>query len=949
MSQRQSRDHSPTIVGSPGSEDLAVVEVAPNLKTRSMQEILHSSSMDTIAHHDGSDNTYMANKVLKLQTMHDPAQTSGLQVDSDIFKGCCVFVNGDTTPTRYEIQRLVVLHGGHFDAYKTSRTTHFLCDHFPNTKLAELSKNHPRIKIKYVTVAWLVDSISNGRRLNEAHFIPPGLQQGQRMLAFGPSSGRAGDSGVCASSGVEPYGAGAKTSLTVSSPSSSSVALRSPPWRDADDSSPGRLVDVSSSPTFSSRQPSTPGSGSTTLDQDSSSNPTKRRSASDTNYMKQYYGASRLHFIGTWRSRLPALIKELSQEKATPGGEEQEESYTLHRFAMDTDDRACSIIHIDMDCFFVSVLIRTRPQLWTKPVAVAHSSSAGSSEVSSCNYPARALGVKAGMFMKRARALCPNLTVLRYDFTQYEEVSKQLYKICLAFSPVVQPVSVDELYVECAAGHDVPAATKFLREEIFRQTGCSASAGVGRNMLLARLGTAKAKPNGLFIVPADATSPASAKKPADLSPVMRFMATVPLRSLPGVGRKLMKKLLARAAEKPKALPRLLEASADDRDDREEEEEEDVDEEDEDEGGGVHAPPRSVSARGHEASATPDARALTTLTSAAFETCADLWDIPLSTLTTWVGGPTLAKTLYEACRGRDEKKLQSMQDIGTNRKSVGAEVNYGHRYESDDRGTAMQKAERFLLNLCEEVVCRLAQAQMYGYCVTVKLMKRRATAPVMSAKFMGHGACDNLSKSETLTTAIGKSDLSGSYDAATSSLSRTAMSLFHSMVGTASPSKFPPEDIRGMGVQVTRLEMLGGVLKTGSSSGAARSSSASMGQGRNEGGFQKLFATADTAPVAKKVKQPGYEAVTRAHDFELPPASQLDYSVLAELEDSLAKHCDNMERAPQRLSAGSSKKRRMQVFDSEESVRCSSAEGGGYSHLALSYSQVSRLIAATSCS
>jgi DNA repair protein REV1 len=212
--------------------------------------------------------------------------------------------------------------------------------------------------------------------------------------------------------------------------------------------------------------------------------------------MKQFYGASRLHFIGTWRSRLPALMQELEQERtaaavgSSDAGEDADEGvpglpgpqYYVQAEQFDeksetTSTSSSSIIHVDMDCFFVSVLIRTRPELWKKPVAVAHSSSAGSSEVSSCNYPARAFGLKAGMFMKQARALCPELLVLRYDFEQYEIVSKQLYKICLAFSPVVQPVSVDELYLECPPGRDVGAATMFLREEIFRQTGCSASAG----------------------------------------------------------------------------------------------------------------------------------------------------------------------------------------------------------------------------------------------------------------------------------------------------------------------------------------------------------------------------------------------------------------------------------------------------------------------------------------
>jgi DNA repair protein REV1 len=187
--------------------------------------------------------------------------------------------------------------------------------------------------------------------------------------------------------------------------------------------------------------------------------------------MKRFCGASRLHCSGTWRARRPARMQELA------GGGLEGGQYGVDRFATESSDGTSDFIHVDMDCFFVSVLLRTRPQLWSQPVAVAHSSSAGSSEVSSCNYPARARGVKAGMFMRRALELCPSLRVMRYDFPQYQEASKRLYQACLAFSPRVQPVSVDELFVECLPGHDVRAAAQHLREEIFRQTGCRASAG----------------------------------------------------------------------------------------------------------------------------------------------------------------------------------------------------------------------------------------------------------------------------------------------------------------------------------------------------------------------------------------------------------------------------------------------------------------------------------------
>ena len=89
-------------------EEEEVIEI-PNLQSRSIQQILDSSSgVENITHHEGSGHTYMANKILKLQNMYNPnSSDSGHIVKSDIFKGCYLFVNGDTTPSRYEIQRLV--------------------------------------------------------------------------------------------------------------------------------------------------------------------------------------------------------------------------------------------------------------------------------------------------------------------------------------------------------------------------------------------------------------------------------------------------------------------------------------------------------------------------------------------------------------------------------------------------------------------------------------------------------------------------------------------------------------------------------------------------------------------------------------------------------------------------------------------------------------------------
>lgn len=145
------------------------------------------------------------------------------------------------------------------------------------------------------------------------------------------------------------------------------------------------------------------------------------------------------------------------------------------------------VLHVDMDAFFVSALLRSKPHLQRMPVAVAHGSSDGC-EVSSCNYPARARGVTNGMFMGAARSLCPELVVLGYDFALYEELSIAVYEVFYGTSEalVVQPVSVDEAYLELPATADGMAVARRIRERVFEQTRCPCSAGVGPNMLLAK-------------------------------------------------------------------------------------------------------------------------------------------------------------------------------------------------------------------------------------------------------------------------------------------------------------------------------------------------------------------------------------------------------------------------------------------------------------------------------
>lgn len=202
-----------------------------------------------------------------------------------------------------------------------------------------------------------------------------------------------------------------------------------------------------------------------------------------------------LHFIGTWRNRYRRRFSNF-HSGARSTNTQPKPSAT----------NEVTIIHIDMDCFFVSVVIRNYPDLVDKPVAVCHSDNPkGTAEISSANYPARDFGIKAGMFVRDAKARCPHLVIVPYDFEAYEEVADQFYGILHKYCNKVQALSCDEAFLdvtECTENEPEQVAL-MIRKEIAEATRYTASAGIAGNLLLARLATKAAKPNGQCLIPSD--------------------------------------------------------------------------------------------------------------------------------------------------------------------------------------------------------------------------------------------------------------------------------------------------------------------------------------------------------------------------------------------------------------------------------------------------------------
>ena len=160
------------------------------------------------------------------------------------------------------------------------------------------------------------------------------------------------------------------------------------------------------------------------------------------------------------------------------------------------------IIHIDMDAFYASVEQRDDPSLRGRPVAVGGSQERG--VVAAASYEARRFGVRSAMPSVVARRKCPELVFVRPRFDVYRAVSAEIREVFARYTPVIEPLSLDEAYLDVTENlQGIGSATEIaerIRAEIQARTGLTASAGVSYNKFLAKLASDHRKPNGLFVI-----------------------------------------------------------------------------------------------------------------------------------------------------------------------------------------------------------------------------------------------------------------------------------------------------------------------------------------------------------------------------------------------------------------------------------------------------------------
>lgn len=194
------------------------------------------------------------------------------------------------------------------------------------------------------------------------------------------------------------------------------------------------------------------------------------------------------------------------------------------------DQHQRKIIHVDMDAFYASVEQLDNPELKGKPIAVGGNEERG--VVSAASYEARTYGVKSAISGKLAAKRCPNLIFVKPRFDRYKEVSLQIRKVFLKYTNLVEPLSLDEAYLDVTENKlNISSASKIarlIREEIFQTTGLTASAGISINKFIAKIASDFNKPNGqTTIAPHQIES---------------FLEALDIRKFYGIGKKTCQKM-----------------------------------------------------------------------------------------------------------------------------------------------------------------------------------------------------------------------------------------------------------------------------------------------------------------------------------------------------------------------------------------------------------------------
>jgi DNA polymerase-4 len=200
------------------------------------------------------------------------------------------------------------------------------------------------------------------------------------------------------------------------------------------------------------------------------------------------------------------------------------------RLGFGADDAGCTVLHVDMDAFYASVSLRDRPDLHGQPVVVG--GGGGRSVVLSATYEARALGIHSAMPMSRARRVAPQAIIIEPDHQLYAEVSRGVMAVFASITPMVEPLSLDEAFLDVSGAlrrlGSPTAIGELIRARVHDEQRITCSVGIATTKFVAKLASTRVKPDGLLVVPADK--------------VIDFLHPLPVGALWGVGERTEEQL-----------------------------------------------------------------------------------------------------------------------------------------------------------------------------------------------------------------------------------------------------------------------------------------------------------------------------------------------------------------------------------------------------------------------
>ncbi|KAL0275256.1 UNVERIFIED_CONTAM: hypothetical protein PYX00_003166 [Menopon gallinae] len=554
------------------------------------------------------------------------------------------------------------------------------------------------------------------------------------------------------------------------------------------------------------------------------------KTAVDAQFLSEFYNNSRLHHLSTMGAMFKQYVGEL-KEKSTgifPGRKRISEWFERdrkERVDVEITDRV--VAHIDMDCFFVSVALRNNPELKGKPVAVAHARGNpthqrdGVNPKFEYNFYRRKMGEKLGLEEDESSSESdgegkPWLS----EFSSRSEVASCSYEAREA--GVRNGMYLGSALRLCPELKTVPYDFEGYKEVSYTLYNTVAEYTLDIEAVSC---------DELYI---DCTSliREMRMKPLDLATILRrdIQERTECPSSVGIGSNKLQARLATKRAKPNGQfylqpVEVLNFMSE------------VD---------VYDLPGVGRSMGYK------------LKSLNVRTCLDLQNVPLSTLKKEFGGKT-GDTLYKHCRGIDERLVNSSHQ----RKSVSAEVNYGIRFQKEEEATT------FFKQLSAEVSNRLKEVNLRGRNITLKIMIRAKDAPAEAAKFLGHGACDYVTRSHKMQHATDNADLIAKH-----------------VLGLYSQLSVPASELRGIGIQVTKLEnckpATGGIKN-----------------------FLKPKIERAEAKPALTAEVPRIPVETEK--LQLPPMSQIDQDVFDSLPEELKKEILNDLAAAGATSAAPERK------------------------------------------